>query len=143
MKRRNKILLWAVGGVWLTLLVIILSPMAVRLHRETKIARQTFEAFGDSLVRQDFPRAYELCGADFQAAVPYEQFVTIQNDLQKQNGTLRSVQETGYNVTGEGKPVHWKADVGADFVYPDRIIRFQVELHLENDRWVVFGYQRN
>ena len=141
MKRRTKILLGMLAGVWITAM-IVLSPMFVRLHRETKIARQTFKSFSDSLIRQDFFEAYKFCGADFQAAVPYEQFVNIQKDFQKDGGNLRSVKETGYEVTGEGTPVHWTAVIGADFIYPSGTKRFQVELHLENDRWVVFGYRQ-
>ncbi len=141
MKRRTKILLWALAGIWLTVM-IVLSPMFVKIHRETKIARQTFNSFGESLIRQDFLRAYQFCGADFQAAVPYEQFVNIQKDFQKDGGDLRSIQETSYDVTGEGTPVRWRAVIGADFVYPNRTMRFQVELRLENDRWVVFGYRQ-
>ncbi|HLW99809.1 MAG TPA: hypothetical protein VKR82_14265 [Candidatus Acidoferrales bacterium] len=141
MKRRSRILLWTLIGIWLTVM-IVLSPMFVRIHRETKIARQTFKAFGESLVRQDFSGAYKFCGADFQAAVPYGQFVNVQEDFQKENGTLRTVQETGYDVTGEGTPMRWKAVIGADFVYPKRTVRFQFELRLENDRWVVFGYRQ-
>jgi hypothetical protein len=142
MKRRTKVIIWTVAGLWLTVLMALLSPMLLHVHRETKVVLQTFTSFGNSLVRQDFPRAYQFCGDDFRMAAPYEDFVKAQQDLQTRYGVLQSVNEAGYDITGEGTPAYWHAVISADLVYRNRKIRFQFELHKEHERWVAFGYRQ-
>jgi len=141
MKRGYKIGLWIVGAVWVIAMIALL-PRFISLHEETRSAKRVFNEYRAALVRQDLDGAYQLCGTDFQKAMPHDEFVELQQNLQNQYGKLKSVSQKAFEVRGSGDPMYWRAVVDGDFVYERKTLRFEFVLHKEGERWVVFGAEQ-
>jgi hypothetical protein len=138
--RTQKILLW-VFGAWVVLM-LALSPLFLAAHRETEELKRTFAEYTDSLVRQDFGKAYAYCGSDFHSAMSYDQFADMYKSLQGEYGPLKSAKIAAYEVHGRGTPMSWRATVDADLVYEKKSLRFEFVFHKEGDRWVLFGSEQ-
>ena len=141
MKKTYKYGLWAVGSIW-AVAMIALFPQFVTAHRETKNALQAFDEYSASLVNQHFEEAYQHCSTEFHNAMPYDQFVGLQESLQTQFGPLKSIKRAAYELHGSGKPAHWRAVIDADFIYQKKSLRFESVLHKDGDRWVLFGFEQ-
>lgn len=142
MKRRSKIVLWAILGVWVVAMLTLLLPMLVTGHREKSAVLQEFSEYAALLVDRHFEQAYQYCGSDFRKAMPYDEFIKLYNNLEDQNGRLKAITRQAYEVHGKGTPMYWSAVIDADFVYDKKTLRFEFVFHKEESRWVVFGFEQ-
>ena len=117
-------------------------PQFVAAHRETRDFKRVFAAYTDSLVNQRLDDAYRQCGSDFRRAMPYDQFVSLYESMQKENGPLKSIKRGAYEVHGSGTPMFWRAVTDADLIYEKKSVRFEFVFHKEGDRWVLFGAEQ-
>lgn len=141
MKKPYKYALWTAGGIW-AVAMIALSPQFVAARHETKSALAAFDAYSSSLVNQRFDEAYLSCGADFRNAIPYDQFVSLQQSLRERFGPLKSVHRSSYHIHGGGTPMEWTAAIDSDLVYEKKSLRFRFVFHKEGERWVLFGSEQ-
>lgn len=141
MRRRYKILLWVVIGIWAIAMSTLVAPMLVRGYYEKNAVLAQFSEYSASLVNRHFDLAYQHCGSEFRKAMSYDQFVKLYGDLERQYGTLKTVTQQGYEVHGTGSPVYWTAVIDADFVYEKKTLRFEFALHKSGNGWVIFGFQ--
>ncbi|MGB6820635.1 MAG: hypothetical protein WBE21_01050 [Candidatus Acidiferrales bacterium] len=138
MKRRYKYLLLGLGGIWVVAM-LFLTPKFIRLHSETNEVLGAVSDYSNNLVAQQYARAYQYSSNAFRAALPYDKFVQLYQDLQARYGALTAVKRQACEVNGRGAPLVWKAIIDEDFVYEKRTIRFEFVLHKEDGRWVVFS----
>ena len=141
MKKSYRYGLLIAGSIW-AIAMIVLTPQFVAAHRETKNALQAFDGYSSSLVSQRFEEAYRYCGTDFRDAMPYTQFLRLQQSFQTDFGPLKSVRRLAYEVHGSGTPMHWRAVLNADLAYEKKNLRFRFVFHKEGDRWVLFGSEQ-
>jgi hypothetical protein len=141
MKTRNRNILLCVVGIWV-IAMLALSPHIVAVHRETGDVKRVFAEYTDSLVNQRLDDAYKQCGSDFRSAMTYDQFVSLYESMQKDNGPLKSIKRRAYEVRGSGTPMFWRAVIDADLIYEKKSVRFEFVFHKEGDRWVLFGAEQ-
>jgi hypothetical protein len=141
MKTRSRnILLWVVS-IWV-IVMLALTPQFLAAHRETKDVERVFAAYTGSLVNQQFDDAYSRCGTNFQSAMSYDQFVSLYESMQKENGPLKSIKRVSYEVHGSGTPMFWRAAIDADLIYEKKSVRFEFVFHKQGGRWVLFGAEQ-
>lgn len=141
MKRPLKYGILGLAAVWICAMAT-LSPLFLKAHRETRSLLDVFQRYTTSLVTQHYDEAYQNCGTDFQQAMPYDQFVSLQHSLLSANGRLVSVKRTAYETHGSGSPIYWRGVIDADLAYEQRTIRFEFVFHKEHGRWVLFGAEQ-
>ena len=100
---------------------------------------QTFSSYGNALVHQKFEEAYGYYSPEFQERISLTSFVQYEHDVQAKFGALRSVHEQGMTVQKWRSPSRWRATIKADFQYERAKVRFNFELHRDNDRWMIFN----
>jgi hypothetical protein len=137
----RKTLLW-VFALWAAVVLALLSPRFVAVHRETRKVERKFTEYVGALVSQHFDEAYAECGTAFRSAMTYDRFVSMYKSLQGEYGALRSAKRTAYDVRGSGTPMYWRAVIDADLVYEKKTLRFEFVFHKEGDRWVLFGAEQ-
>ncbi|MGH9727204.1 MAG: hypothetical protein ACRD33_06645 [Candidatus Acidiferrales bacterium] len=141
MKRRYKITLWTLGGVWV-IAMLALTPRFISAHRETDKLQHVFDEYSIALVNHNFAEAYQFCGSDFRRSLSYDQFVAMQEALEKQHGKLKSISLATRDVEGRGTPPYWTAVIHADFVYEGKSLRFEYVFHQEDGRWLIYGGEK-
>src|SRR5579859_7079717 len=124
MRKPYKVALFTVVGAW-ALLMLVLSPQFLALHRETKSVLETFDRYSAALVSERFNEAYGQCGTEFHDALSYEQFVSMQRSFQTQFGSLSSVSRTAFELHEKGTPPQWRAVIDADLSYERKRLRFE------------------
>ncbi len=141
MKTRNRNILLCAVGIW-AIVMLVLSPQFVAAHRETRDVKRVFAEYTDSLVNDRLDDAYRQCGSDFRSAMSYDQFVSLYESMQRENGPLKSIKRGAYEVRGSGTPMLWRAVIDADLIYEKKIVRFEFVFHKEGDRWILFGAEQ-
>lgn len=141
MRRAFKISLWLLIIVWATAM-LALTPRFVMLHHETRNLERVFDEYRTALVNRNFAQAYQFCGDDFQRAMSFDQFVALQESLENQYGSLKSIRETARDVDGKGTPIYWRAVIEADFVYKKQGTRFRLVFDKEHGHWAMYGGEK-
>ncbi len=139
MKRRYKYPLLAIAGAWGLVLAVILIHMVVRTYAERREVLHNVSDYSNGLVNQQYDRAYRYASDAFRAALPYDKFVSLHQDLEKRFGKLKGVTRQGYEIHGSGNPMMWRAVVDEELVYEKKTLRFEFVLHKESGHWVIFS----
>jgi len=141
MKKRTKIILGILVGVWVFAMAMTAPEMSEALHQR-KFVEQTFNTYSKALVDNKLEQAYGYCGTEFQRATPFSDFVAIQQTLQTRFGTLKAIRQTSMVVKVQRSPHLEIASVQASLEYQRETLKILYELHFENGRWAIFGFKQ-
>lgn len=118
------------------------DPEKVTAHGETDAALHALNNYTSALVSHDFKAAYSMCARDFDSAMPYDEFVRFQSNLEAENGSIVSAKEGLYNVAHRGSPLRWNATIDASLQYQRATLEFEFGLRKEGGRWVIYGIKQ-
>ncbi len=133
-----KYFLLTLAVLWVSSMAVF-TPSFVAAHRETKTALQTFDDYAAAMTHQQIAEAYDLCGPEFRSSLPYDQFLALQDSLQRSFGPLKSIKRFSYKIHASGEPAFWAARINADLVYEKKSLQFTFEFHKEGNHWILFG----
>src|SRR5438067_816052 len=96
----------AVSGASFALIAVVAFAVNGRLMiegwRQKRAVDTTFRRVSEALVRRDFPGFYSLTDAEFQREISISAFVKLQQELEAQNGELKSIIQGPTSVEGSG-----------------------------------------
>jgi hypothetical protein len=141
MTGQTKYVLLSVIGVWAAILAVLTVPNLVAVGRETRSVEQVFKNYISELIKGEYDKAYEFCGADFRSQLSEAQFSEQQAQLQSRFGRLASINQQGMKVSRTGDPPLWSAQFRADLYYANGPRRFEFAFRKQAGKWVLYGYQ--